>query len=152
VRPEPIDSTQNLLTPPEVMMEFLRRYGVGEGIPMPAALVGLAEELNMDDAESIQFGNTVFISHYSDEEPLVFMRALNVDSAQNFVDNIENYVIHIYGRGIETIVTNYEDPTITSAIKLAQSRMEKNNPDLDSEITFEKDEDQTVATIRHIKG
>lgn len=134
------------------MIEFLRRYGAGQDIPMQAAMVGLAEELNMDDAESIQFGNTIFITHYSDEEPLVYMRALNVDTAPNFADSIENYVVYIFGRGIKTIATNYEDEAITSAIKFVQRRMNKNNPNLESKISFEKSGDQTVATIESIKA
>jgi hypothetical protein len=146
VRPDPIDSTKKLLSPPEIMMEFLRRYDTGE-YPMQVAMVAMAEELNMDDAEAIQFGNTAFISHYSDEDPLVYMRALNVDTAPNFVDNIENYVSYVYRRGIKTIVTNYSDPVVSMAIKTAHRRIEQNNKSLEADLKFEQDEGETVATI-----
>ena len=148
MRPDPIDSTKELLTPPQILIEFLQRYGT-DGIPMQAALAGLAQELGMDDAESIQFGNTAFITHYAEDsqEPLVYMRALNVDTAANFVSNIENYVSYVYRRGIKVIVTNYSDPTITSAIKAAQRVIEQNNPNGGANITFEQDGEETVATI-----
>jgi Flp pilus assembly CpaF family ATPase len=102
----------------------------------------------MDDAESIQFGNTVFITHHDREaEATVFMRAMNVDTAANFVDNTENYVVYAYGKGIKTIVTAYDDSTISSVIKAVKRRVDKNNPQLDAKLTFEQDSGQTVATI-----
>lgn len=145
MRPDPIDSTQNLLDPPQILIEFLQRYDAG--VPMQAALLGLAQELGMDDAESIQFGNTAFISHYDEDESLVFMRALNVDTAANFIDNIENYVSYVYRRGIKTIVTNYSDAAITSAIKAVHQRISQNNVRLRADLGFEQEDDQTVATI-----
>jgi len=146
VRPDPIDSTKELLTPPQILIEFLQRYGT-DGIPMQAALAGLAQELGMDDAESIQFGNTAFISHYDEGEGLVFMRALNVDTAPNFVNNIENYVSYVYRRGVKTIVTNYDDNVISAAIKTAHRRISNNNPSLSAKLSFGTDDGQTVATI-----
>jgi hypothetical protein len=152
VRPDPIDSTKKLLSPPEIMMEFLRRYDTGE-YPIHVAMVAMAEELNMDDAEAIQFGNTAFISHYSKEEPLVYMRALNVDTAPNFVNNIENYVSYVYGRGIKVIVTNYSDPVVTTAIKTAHRRIEANNPQGGATLEFTQEGEETIATItQYIKG
>lgn len=146
MRPEPIDSEKELLAPPQIMLQFAHQYA-GE-YPVQAVLAGLAEELNMDDAESIQFGNTVFITHHSTEEKgTVFMRAMNVDTAANFVDNTENYVVYAYGRGIKTIATLYDDPTISSVIKAVKRRVDKNNPNLDAKLTFERDEGQIMATI-----
>lgn len=127
-------------------MEFLRRYDTGE-YPIHVAMVAMAEELNMDDAEAIQFGNTAFISHYSKDEPLVYMRALNVDTAPNFVNNIENYVSYIYRRGIKIIVTNYSDPVVTMAIKTAHRRIQDNNKGLDADLKFRQKEGETMAMV-----
>jgi len=150
MRPDPIDSMQELLAPPQIMIQFAHQYA--DEYPVPAVLAALAEELNMDDAESIQFGNTVYITHHSDEEEgTVFMRAMNVDTAANFVDNTENYVVYAYGKGIKTIVTMYDDPTISSVIKAVKRRVDKNNPTLDAKLTFAQDEGQTVATIELMK-
>jgi hypothetical protein len=152
VRPEPIDSTKELLSPPQILMEFMRRYGTSD-VPPQAALAGLVHELNMDDAESIQFGNTAFIGHYAEDKKTVYMRALNVDTVANLVDNIENYVAYVYSRGVKVIVTNYSDPTITGVIKTAHRRIEKNNPQGGAEVTFEQDGKETVAVItQYIKG
>jgi hypothetical protein len=146
MRPEPTDSTKELLSPPQIMLQFAHQYP--GNYPVPAVLAALAEELNMDDAESIQFGNTVFITHHSAEEKgTVFMRAMNVDTAENFVDNTENYVVYAYGKGIKTIVTAYDDSAISSVIKTVKRRVDKNNPNLDAKLTFERNEGQIMATI-----
>jgi hypothetical protein len=154
VRPEPIDSTKELLDPPQILLEFMRRYGTGD-VPLQAALAGFIHELNMDDAEAIQFGNTAFITHYADDDgkTLVYMRALNVDTAANFVDNIEYYVSYLYRRGVKVIVTNYSDPTVTSAIKAAHRRIEANNPQGGATLEFTQEGEETIATItQYIKG
>jgi hypothetical protein len=152
VRPEPIDSTKETLEPPQIMLEFMQRYGTN-GVPPAAALAGLVYELGTDDAETIQFGNTVFISHYSKERPMVYMRALNVDTVNNFVDNIENYVSYLYARGIKIIITNYTDPSLSGVIKAAHRRIEANNPQGGATLEFSESGDQLVATItQFIKG
>lgn len=145
MRPDPVDSTKELLAPPQIMLQFAHQYA--NEYPVAAVLAGLVEELNMDDAEAIQFGNTVYITHHSEDKGVVFMRALNVDTAANFVDNTENYVVYAYGAGIKTIVTAFDDPTITSVIKTVKRRVDKNNPNLDADLKFEQDGGQTVATI-----
>lgn len=150
MRPDPIDSTKELLEPPHIMLQFAHQYS--DEYPVQAVIAGLVQELNMQDAESIQFGNTVFITHHSEEEKgTVFMRAMNVDTAQNFVDNTENYVVYAYGRGVKTIVTAYDDPVITSVIKAVKARVDKNNPNLDATLEFDEDDGQTVATIALIE-
>lgn len=152
MRPEPIDSTKELISPPQILMEFMQRYGT-DGVPPQAALAGLIHEINMDDAESIQFGNTAFIGHYDEDKTTVYMMAFNVDTAANFVDNIENYVSYLYSRGVKVIITNYSDPTVTSAIKAAHRRIEANNPQGGATLKFEQDDGETVATItQFIKG
>lgn len=152
MRPEPIDSTKELLPPPQILMEFMQRYGT-DGVPPQAALAGLIHELNMDDAESIQFGNTAFIGHYDEDKTTVYMMAFNVDTAANFVDNIENYVAYLYSRGVKVIITNYSDPAVTNAIKAAHRRIEGNNTQGGATLEFEQDGKETIATItQYIKG
>lgn len=148
MRPDPIDSTQQILPPAQILVEFLKRYA-DDKLPIQVSLIALAHELNMEDAESIQFGNTAFISHYSREGTDVFMRALNVDSAANFVDNIENYVAHVYRRGVKNIITVYEDDSITGAIRAVKKRIERLNKTVSATVSFDlQGARQTTATIR----
>lgn len=146
MRPEPIDSTKKLISPPEIMMEFLKRYD-DTGYPIQVSMLALAQELGMDDAEAIQFGNTAFISHYSDDKRSVYMSALNVDTASNYVDNVENYVAHVFRRGVKQIVTNFSDPSIESVIKTVKKRIDKFNPELEADLSIEQDGEETVAII-----
>lgn len=147
MRPEPISSDTTILPPAQILVEVLRRYGSGTH-PTPAALVALAQELEMEDAEAIQFGNTAFISHYTEDRQTVFMRALNVDTAKNFVDNIENYVAYVYRRGVKTISTAFTDDAIAGAIRTAKQRIEKRNKTVKAELAFYMRSGQTVAIVR----
>lgn len=146
MRPEPVDSTKKLLEPPQIILQFAHQYPGNH--PVQAVVAAISDELNMPDADAIQFGNTVFISHYTEgDQDAVLMRAMNVDTAENYVDNTENYVVYAYGRGVKTIVTVFNDPAIESLIKTVKHRIDKNNPTLDAELTFKQDEGQTTATI-----
>jgi len=147
VRPEPIDSTKKLLDPPEILIEFLKRYD-DTGNPIQVSMIAIAHELSMDTAESIQFGNTVFISHYLDDFKKVYMRALNVDTAENYLDNVENYIAHILRRGIQGLFVNYKDPALSTLIKKVQKRIQKNNPQLKPfKIEFSQEDDQYIAEV-----
>lgn len=146
MRPEPIDSMKKLLEPPQIILQFANQYPGNH--PVDAVVAAIAEELNMPDADAIQFGNTIFISHYNEgDKDAVLMRAMNVDTAENYVDNTENYVVYAYGRGVKTIVTVFSDPAIESLIKTVKQRIDKNNPKLDAKLTFKHEDNQTSATI-----
>lgn len=150
MRPAPIDSMKKLLEPPQIILQFANQYPGNH--PVQAVVAAIAEELNMPDVDAIQFGNTVFISHYTEgDQDSVLMRAMNVDTAENYIDNTENYVVYAYGRGVKNIVTVFSDPAIESLIKTVKHRIDKNNPKLDAKLTFKRDEGQTSATIMLIK-
>jgi hypothetical protein len=82
----------------------------------------LVEELKMENSEAIQFGNTVFITHYSPESPTCFMYALNVDTAKNFVNNGEMYVRRLINNGYKGFMTSYK----TESFGLPFKQIEKN--------------------------
>lgn len=147
MRAAPIDSTKRLLKGPEILYEYLQKHDTDTEHPLQAKLAALAAELAMDDADVIQFGNTAYISHYFKGGSSVFMRALNVDTAQNFIDNTENYVAYVFGRGALTIVTQYSDPVITTLIKRVRSNLEAHNPNVKAKLEFSGKSGDYLATI-----
>jgi hypothetical protein len=156
---ELVDSAKTLLEPPQIMMQYAQ--GETDEYPLHAVLAGIAQELSMPRAEAIQFGNTIFINHYTgdddkddeDDEDGVFMRMMNVDTPENLVDNIENYVVYAYSRGIESLFVLYDDSAITSAIKAVSRRVNKNNPHVNFKVTFEPYEGQQAAVCSlSVKG
>lgn len=150
--PAPVDSSQQLLDPPHIIMQYAQ--GEATEHPLYVTVVSIAEEMSMPNSEAIQFGNTVFINHYSskedhtdDDEGGAYTRVLNVDTPANLVDNIENYVVYAYRRGIKQVVTLYEADDLTKAIRDVARRVRKNNPHVDFKVTFENYEGQTAAVL-----
>lgn len=81
----------------------------------PEQIMGsIYKELTMNGSIVVQIGNTVFLMHRSDKDPTVaFMRALNADAAQNYLDNSVKFADEVYNTyKIDTIVTEFNDPTI----------------------------------------
>jgi hypothetical protein len=63
-------------------------------------------------------GNTLFVVHRapSDENIGVF-RALNADTAENYLENSQVFIQAIKTQGFKTLVTTFEDPTILNIFK-----------------------------------
>lgn len=78
--------------------------------------LSIMKELTMADSIVIQIGNTVFLTHRSKQSPrYAWMRALNADTAQNYMVSAEKYAKMIYDKyGIDVIVSDYEDPALNN--------------------------------------
>ena len=149
MRAEPIDSTKRLLRGPEIIFEYLQKHDTERQYSVEQKLAALSAEITMDDADVIQFGNTAYISHYG-EDNVVLMKALNVDTAKNFIDNTENYVAYAFGRGVKSIVTLYSDDVITTLIKRVKQNLDKHNPNLDVSLDFSEKNGKRMAVV-HLK-
>lgn len=149
MRAEPIDSTKRLLKGPEIIFEYLQKHDTERQYSVEQKLAALSAEITMDDADVIQFGNTAYISHYG-EDNVVLMKALNVDTAKNFIDNTENYVAYAFGRGVKSIVTLYSDDVITTLIKRVKQNLDKHNPNLDVSLDFSEKNGKRMAVV-HLK-
>lgn len=146
MRAEPIDSTKRLLQGPEIIFEYLQKHDTDKEHSPEAKLAAISAELVMDDCDVIQFGNTAYISHYG-EDNVVFMRALNVDTAKNFIDNTENYVAYAFGRGVKHIATQYSDQVITTLIKRVKQNLEKHNPNLKVDLDLGESKGEFTAVV-----
>jgi hypothetical protein len=93
-----------------------------DGITPQVALIGLAKELTMDSVEPKQFGNTVFIGHYTDDKSGVYMRALNMDTARNFVDNGEQYIKYLLDQKVDKMYTEFNGSQLLHVFKLFSKR------------------------------
>lgn len=119
---ETVDSKKNQLTMQEVMIRSLHAQKDQFEAPLEQVFMLLVEELKMENSEAIQFGNTVFITHYSPESPTCFMYALNIDTAKNFINNGEMYVRRLINNGYKGFMTSYT----TESFGLPFKQIEKN--------------------------
>lgn len=73
-------------------------------------------ELQMPDTLFLRQGNTLFIIHKA--KPRVgFFRAMNADTANNFLQNGTEFIKACYKMGFDTMATQFDDPTLLSIFR-----------------------------------
>ncbi len=113
-----VDSKERPLPAPTIITTALGELDLG-GITPAAAMAGIAKEMTMKDTDMVQIGNTVFIGHRGkgDNKDLMWGRALNIDTAQNFVANGLKYFTHMQKIGVRRYVSDYDGAIYDSAFK-----------------------------------
>ena len=92
------------------------------GVQVGQLIQMINAELNMPDTLFLRQGNTLFIIHKA--KPRVgFFRALNADTANNFLQNGMEFIKACYKMGFDTMATQFSDPTILSVFRFIS-----NNP------------------------
>lgn len=84
----------------------------------PAATVfaALVEEMNQYGTSTYRAGNTIFVMHHA-KDRVGFFRALNADTARNYLENSYEWVQAAYKMGFDVMQTEFEDPTIINVFK-----------------------------------
>ena len=82
-------------------------------VPKKFAMTGVLAEANQPNTDVKQIGNTVFILHEG-ENGQGFFKALNADTAANFVTNSKKYVVYAKNEmQMNVLVTEFTDPAIS---------------------------------------
>ena len=76
----------------------------------------LVKEMNMEGTSVYREGNTLFIMHHAKGRIGVF-RALNADTARNYLDNSYTFIQDAYKMGFDILVSDFEEPTIMNIFK-----------------------------------
>lgn len=76
----------------------------------------LVKELNLRGTSTYRAGNTLFVVHHAKGRVGTF-RALNADTARNYLENSYEFIQAAYKMGFDTLVTTFEDPTIINIFK-----------------------------------
>ena len=86
------------------------------GIDFQTLKTAITAELNMPNTLFLRQGNTLFIIHKA--APAVgWFRALNADTAPNFLQNSMEFIKACNKMGFQTMATNFTDPTILSVFR-----------------------------------
>jgi len=117
---ETIDSQKEQLDISQIVMRSVHRSKetneLPDGVSIPAALASIARESGMPSTDVHVIGNTVFISHFNKEMTDASMRAFNIDSAMNFVENSFEYVEDLANSGIKRLTVDYKGDSITQVL------------------------------------
>jgi hypothetical protein len=76
----------------------------------------LVKELNLRGTSTYRAGNTLFVIHHAKGRVGTF-RALNADTARNYLENSYEFIQAAYKMGFDTLMTTFEDPTIINIFK-----------------------------------
>lgn len=122
-----VNSKERKLAIPEIITQALseaKKAGEFKDIPVPAALLAVVREGTMENTVLEQIGNTVFISHYSTDGKEVAMRAMNADTARNYLDNSIEYVQKLADSGVVRMTSDFYDKRILQLFKAIANRPE----------------------------
>lgn len=114
-----IDSTKQKLTMQDVIVRAVYNQEAEGLLDSTAAnvLMLLTQELQMPKTDVLQLGNTVFITHYSEDREAAMMRALTVDTAKNMMALGEQYIRHLQNRGVKYFATYFQTPSYMAFFK-----------------------------------
>ena len=86
--------------------------------PHPASTVfaAMVKEMNMPGTSVVRNGNTLFVVHVGEGRVGLF-RALNADTARNYLESSYAFIQGAYKMGFDTLVSEFEDPTIMNIFK-----------------------------------
>lgn len=76
----------------------------------------LVAEMNLRGTTTYRAGNTIFMMHHAKGRVGTF-RALNADTARNYLENSYEFIQAAYKMGFDTLMTEFEDPTIINIFK-----------------------------------
>lgn len=76
----------------------------------------LIKEMNMRGTTTYRAGNTIFMMHHAKGRIGTF-RALNADTARNYLENSYEFIQAAYQMGFDILMTEFEDPTIINIFK-----------------------------------
>ena len=119
-----VDSTQEPLPAPSVLSIAATELDLG-GVTVEAAMLGLAHEISLPDAELIQVGNTVFVGHRGKKGQKTKMvgRAFNGDTARNFVNNYVKYLTGLQDKGIPHYSLDFDGDELVPIAKAVGKRV-----------------------------
>jgi hypothetical protein len=116
-----VDSKKDQLSIPEIITQAVYNEPV-EGVPPYAAILSIVKEGTMPNTEVKQYGNTVFITHFSGDRDLAVGRALNIDVAKNFVTNGEAYFRDLVRGGTKKFVAQFDQKSFATGFMAFKRR------------------------------
>ena len=119
-----VNSDKEELPLPSVITMYVDGVGTG-GRPLYEVLMVIANEGSLENADMVQFGNTVFLGHTGANSPTKMVgRAFNVDTARNFIANTLEYLRYLQDKGITHYVTQIDNDKLLGAMKIFKKKLE----------------------------
>jgi hypothetical protein len=112
-----VDSKERQLSIPEIVSQAAATQNTTD-LPIQTVLVAFVQEASMPNTEVKQYGNTVFITHFSKDKDLAVGRAINMDTANNFVYNGTDYLRDLVRGGTTKFVAQFAQKSFAAAFAI----------------------------------
>lgn len=109
-----VDSKKDQLSIPEIITQAVYN-NPPKDVPPYAAILSIVKEGTLPNTEVKQYGNTVFITHFGEDKDLAVGRALNIDTAKNFIINGEEYFRDLVRGGTRKFVAQFDQRSFATA-------------------------------------
>jgi hypothetical protein len=110
-----VDSREHQLTSDEIVQ--IAAKDIQSPIPYDRLYTSIIAEFGMEGCKPYRFGNTLFIVHITEPGKGVF-RALNADTAQNYINNGREFFHKAYADGLDLLVTQFSQPSILNVFRV----------------------------------
>ncbi len=119
-----VDSNQTMLPVGEIVA--IAAQNMDSPVPPAAIIQGIKAEMKQPGSLPMRYGNTLFLCHKGKNRVGMF-RALNADTARNFLENGLRWVTTSYDAGFDFMVTQFDDPTLLNIFKAISKRPPRTN-------------------------
>jgi hypothetical protein len=109
-----VDSKQEELTREDII--GIAGMNTGAEVPYGDLITAVNAELQMPNTLFIRQGNTLFIIHKAASR-IGYFRALNADTAKNFLENGMEFIKACYKMGFDTMATEFSDPAVLGVFR-----------------------------------
>lgn len=94
---------------PEIVARDLSNDGL-KGNELTVELIKVIQEMQMPNTMVDRLGDTVFITHYTEDRKYGAVRVLSADSTKAVANNFEKYVRVQMGRDLKAVAMTYSKP------------------------------------------
>jgi hypothetical protein len=102
------------------------------------------KEVQMPDSKFLRYGNTLYIIHGSPKDPRKGQfRALNADTAENFLQSGFQFVIDAYKAGYDVLVTEFKDQSLLNIFRTVSKNPP--NPGMGYQVEMTQDNQYRVT-------
>jgi len=111
-----IDSRTQKLSGEQIIEVAARNTKVDRPIEQVKEMLTI--EFKMPNTWKMREGNTIFICHKTQQAGYGYFRALNADTAQNFLQNSRVFADAAYKVGFDVLVTQFQDSSLLGLFKM----------------------------------
>jgi hypothetical protein len=112
-------------------------------LPVEKVWAAILNELNMENVTLFREGNTLFIVHHV-EPRKGFFRALNADTARNYLENSYLFIQAAQKYGYDVLYSQFDNPTVLNIFKA----ISRNPPFPGMGYEVQKEDDDFFVTLR----